>query len=85
MKKLTPAKMVMFLFVAIALLIGGFVVKRIFAKEVVVTRPRTQTIPLPVGDLSAGTVITDKHLGRGPWLSDELGGDTLQGQRTLTR
>ena len=77
MKSLTPAKMVLFLFIAIALLIGGFVVKRLMAKEEPTTRARTQMVPLPTGDLAAGTVITDKHIGRGPWLVDELGGDTL--------
>lgn len=77
MKNLTPAKMVMFLFVAIALLIGGFVVKKLMATEEPVTRIGTQLVPLPTGDLSAGTVITENHIGLGKWVSDELDGDVL--------
>jgi pilus assembly protein CpaB len=34
-------------------------------------------VPLPTGDLAAGTVITAQHIGRGPWTVDELSGDTL--------
>lgn len=77
MKNLTPAKMVMFVFVAIGLLITFYLVKTLTAKEPPRQRVTTRNVPLSLTDLEPGTVISEGHVGMGPAPSNEVVGDVL--------
>ena len=77
MKNLTPAKLVMLVFVAMGGMIVLYVVKTLTAREVPPPVNTTRIVPMLVGDLEPGTVITDKHLGRGPWPSSDIKDDVL--------
>jgi len=59
--KLTPAKVTMLMLVAVASLIGMYVIKGLFAVEKKVARPQTVNIPLATAYLAPGTKITDTH------------------------
>ncbi len=67
----------MLVFVAMAGMIVLYVVKTLTAREIPPPVNTTRVIPMLVGDLEPGTVITDRHLGRGPWPSDEIVDDVL--------
>ena len=77
MKNLTPAKLVMLVFVAMAGMIVLYVVKTLTAREIPPRVDTTRVIPMLVGDLEPGTVITDRHLGRGPWPGEDIKDDVL--------
>ncbi|MBI1312044.1 Flp pilus assembly protein CpaB [bacterium] len=77
MKNLTPAKLVMLVFVAMAGMIVLYVVKTLTAREVPPPVNTTRVIPMFVSDVEPGTVITEKHVGRGPWLADDIKDDVL--------
>lgn len=77
MKNLTPAKLVMLVFVAMGGMIVLYVVKTLTAREVPPPVNTTRVVPMLVGDLEPGTVITDRHLGRGPWPGNEIKDDVL--------
>lgn len=81
--KLTPAKVTMLMLVAVASLIGLYVVKGLFATTKPVERPRIVTIPMATGQLTAGTKITDTHIGMGPWPEKELTRDMLRTTRVI--
>jgi len=67
----------MLVFVAMGGMIVLYVVKTLTAREVPPPVNTTRVVPMLVGDLEPGTVITDKHLGRGPWPADEIRDDVL--------
>lgn len=77
MKNLTPAKLVMLVFVAMGGMIVLYVVKTLTAREIPPPVASTRVVPMLVGDLEPGTVITDKHLGRGPWPAGDIKDDVL--------
>ncbi|MHC4879558.1 MAG: Flp pilus assembly protein CpaB [Planctomycetota bacterium] len=77
MKQLTPAKLVMLVFVAMGCMIVLYVVKTLTARETPPPVNTTRIIPMLVGDLEPGTVITDRHLGRGPWPGSDIKDDVL--------
>ena len=77
MKSLTPAKLVMLVFVAMAMMIVFYVAKTMLAKEPPPRRIGTRMIPMAVGDIEPGTMITQQHLGTGPWPANDLKDDAL--------
>lgn len=81
--KLTPAKVTMLMLVAVAALIGMYIVKGLFAVTKPVERPRRATIPLATAELPPGTKITDTHVGMGPWPERELKDDMLRTTRVI--
>lgn len=74
---LTPAKMVMFVFVAIGALIVVYLVKTLTAREPPPARAAMRTVPLTLSPLEPGTVITSMHVGLGPAPADQVVGDIL--------
>ncbi len=82
MKNLTPAKLIVMMMVAMGLLVALYVGKQLLAKEPP-RRIASRTVPMLVGDLEAGTVITEHHLGMGPWPANEIQGDVLLGQSAI--
>ncbi len=77
MKNLTPAKMILLVVLAFGGMIGLFVVKRLMAVEPPPKKALTRTVPLALADLKPGQLITDKHIGMGPWPADDVKGDML--------
>ena len=78
MKNLTPAKLIVMMMVAMGLLVALYVGKTLFAaKEPPPRQIGTRVVPMLVGDVEAGTVLTEYHLGQGPWPSNEIKGDVL--------
>ena len=78
MKNLTPAKLIVMMMVAMGLLVALYVGKTLFAaKEPPARQIGTRVVPMLVGDVEAGTVLTEYHLGQGPWPSNEIKGDVL--------
>ncbi|GEM_PF-2834053 len=77
MKTLTPAKMVMFVFVAIGMLITFYLVKTLTAKEPQPQRVTTRNVPLTLTELEPGTVIKQGDIGMGPAPANEIVGDVL--------
>ena len=82
MKNLTPAKLIVMMMVAMGLLVALYVGKQLLAKEPP-RRIASRTVPMLVGDLEVGTVITEHHLGMGPWPANEIQGDVLLGQAAI--
>jgi len=77
-KNLTPAKLIVMMMVAMGLLVALYVGKTLFAaKEPPPRRNNTRIVPMLVGDVEVGTVLTQLHLGQGPWPGNEIKGDVL--------
>ncbi|HLQ44810.1 MAG TPA: Flp pilus assembly protein CpaB, partial [Planctomycetaceae bacterium] len=81
--KLTPAKVTMLMLVAVAGLIGMYIVKGLFAGEKKVERPRVVNIPLAAALLTPGTRITREHIGMGTYPERELKEGMLQSERVI--
>lgn len=80
MKNLTPAKMILLVVLAFGGMIGLFVVKRLLAVEPPPKKPAIRSIPLALADIRPGQLITEKHVGMGPWPADDVKGDVLLSQ-----
>ena len=83
MKNLTPAKLIVMMMVAMGLLVALYVGKQLLAKEPPPRRTASRTVPMLVGDLDVGTVISDHHLGMGPWPANDITGDVLLGETAI--
>ena len=84
MKNLTPAKLIVMMMVAMGLLVALYVGKQLLADNT--PPPRrigTRTVPMLVGDVEAGTVLTQDHIGMGPWPANEIKGDVLLNATTI--
>lgn len=77
MRNLTPAKLVMLVFVALGLIIVAYVAKTLTAREAPPPRVTTRIVPMLTGDVLPGTVITAKMLGKGPWPAEDIKDDVL--------
>ena len=82
MKKLTPAKLIVMMMVAMGLLVALYIGKQLLAKEPP-RRVASRTVPMLVGDLDVGTVISEHHLGMGPWPGKDITGDVLLGRTAI--
>lgn len=82
MKNLTPAKLIVMMMVAMGLLVAVYIGKTLLAKEPP-RRVASRTIPMLVGDVEAGTVLAEHHLGKGPWPANEIEGDVLLGESAI--
>lgn len=82
MKNLTPAKLIVMMMVAMGLLVTVYIGKQLLAKEPP-RRIASRTIPMLVGDVEAGTVLSEHHLGKGPWPANEIEGDVLLGESAI--
>jgi pilus assembly protein CpaB len=81
-KKLTPAKLIVMMMVAMGLLVALYIGKQLLAKEPP-RRVASRAVPMLVGDLDVGTVISEHHLGMGPWLGKDITGDVLLGRTAI--
>lgn len=83
MKRLTPAFLTMIMFGVVGLLVLAYVTNKLLAapeKKAVAT---TRNVPMAVGDIEPGTLITANHLGQGPHPLDKLDRDMLLADRVI--
>ncbi len=82
MNRLTPATVTMLMFV----IIGGLIVAYI-GKNLLATGPKagpvTRNVPMPLGDIPEGTLLTARHIGTGPVLESELQRDVLLSMNSI--
>ena len=84
MKNLTPAKLIVMMMVAMGLLVALYVGKQLLAKEPPPPRTiGTRVVPMLVGDVEVGTVLTQEHIGMGPWPANEIRNDVLLNATTI--
>lgn len=83
MKRLTPAKVTMLMFMVIGGLIAAYIAKGLFANTTKLEPPRQRNVPMAMTDILPGTVITEEHLGNGPVADSELTRDTILLNRVL--
>lgn len=78
MKKLTPARLTMLMFMVVGGLIAAYIAKGLLAVDGrPPAGPESRNVPMPVADLPAGTLITEAHLGIGPTLVKDMTRDIL--------
>ncbi len=85
MNRLTPARVTMIMFGVVGCLIAAYIAKGLFAKEAPPPprRPATRNVPMAIGDLKPGTIITENHLGLGPFPASEVDSDMLLTNRVI--
>lgn len=83
MKRLTPAALTLIMFGVVGLLVAAYVAKNLLAVDNRPAAPPTRNIPMAVADIEPGTVITESHLGQGPYPVDQLERDTLLVNRVV--
>lgn len=71
------------MFGVVGLLVAAYVVKRMFASVPAPAAPATRNVPMAIADIEPGTVITENHLGQGPYPVDKLERDTLLVNRVV--
>lgn len=72
MRFLTPAFVTLAMLAVVGVLIGGYFVKGLFATPEKAPTVQTRNVPMSLGDLAPGTVITAAHIGQGPIRTEEL-------------
>lgn len=82
MKRLTPAKVTMLMFVVVGGLIVAYIAKGLLggAKP---PEAKTRNVPMALADLAPGTLVTEDHLGTGPVLESELSRDVMLQSRVI--
>ena len=83
MKRLTPAALTMIMFGVIGLLVVAYIGKSLLAIEDKQAAVTSRNIPMAIADIEPGTVITENHLGQGPFPVDRLDRDTLLVNRVV--
>ena len=81
MKSLTPAKLTMFMLVAVGGLITAYIAKGLLATEDGPRTAGTRTVPMALSSLKPGTMITEAHVGNGDVRIGELQAETLLNER----
>ncbi len=83
MKRLTPALLTLIMFGAVGLLVAAYVAKNLLARDEVKPTVSSRNIPMAVSDIAKGTMISENHLGQGPFPSDKLERDMLLVNRVI--
>ncbi|MDP1795916.1 MAG: Flp pilus assembly protein CpaB [Planctomycetaceae bacterium] len=83
MRRLTPALLTLIMFGVVGVLVAAYVVKNALARTEGPAPNPSRNIPMPIADIPAGTVITENHLGQGPYPSDKLERDMLLVNRVI--
>jgi pilus assembly protein CpaB len=64
-KRLTPAKVTMLMFIVIGGLIVAYIAKGLLATEAAPAQVATRNIPMALADIRPGTLLTEAHVGLG--------------------
>jgi pilus assembly protein CpaB len=83
MKRLTPATLTLMMFGVIGLLVAAYIAKNLLAIEDQRAEVPSRNIPMAIAEIEPGTVITENHLGQGPYPVDRLDRDTLLVNRVV--
>jgi pilus assembly protein CpaB len=84
MKQLTPARLSMLMFMIVGGLIIAYLAKGLLAvEERKAAMAERRNVPMPIGDLPAGTMITESHLGMGPMFAADMTRDVLLQNRVI--
>lgn len=83
MKRLTPAALTLVMFGVIGLLVAAYIAKNLLAIEEQKAEIASRNIPMAIAEIAPGTVITENHLGQGPFPVDKLDRDTLLVNRVV--
>jgi pilus assembly protein CpaB len=82
-KRLTPAFLTMVMFGIVGLLVVGYVAKTMLARDTGPQAPTTRNVPMAISDIAAGTLLTENHIGQGPFPVDKLDRDMLLVNRVI--
>jgi pilus assembly protein CpaB len=82
-RRLTPASLTMIMFGVVGLLVAAYIGKSLLAVEDKKPEAPMRNVPMAVADIEPGTVITETHLGMGPFPVDKLTRDTLMVNRVV--
>jgi Flp pilus assembly protein CpaB len=78
LKKLTPARLTMLMFMAVGGLIAAYIAKGILAVDKSPPKPpERRNVPMALSEIPAGTLIRDEHLGLGPVYVKDLTSDVI--------
>lgn len=82
MKRLTPATVTMLMFGVVGCLVVAYVAKGLLAVD---AKPplEMRNLPMALGEIAPGTVITEEHIGSGPFPADRLERDMLLANRVI--
>lgn len=67
----------------VGLLIVAYVAKNLLAVEAKAPPPADDLLPMAVADIAPGTLLTEAHLGRGPYPKSRLEPDMLRTSRVI--
>lgn len=71
------------MFGVVGFLVAAYVVKNALARTEGPPPNPSRNIPMAIADIAAGTMITENHLGQGPYPSDKLERDMLLVNRVI--
>ncbi|MBI1345609.1 Flp pilus assembly protein CpaB [bacterium] len=71
------------MFGVVGLLVAAYVAKNLLARDETVPAPTTRNVPMAIADIPAGTMITENHLGQGPYPIDRMSRDMLLVNRVI--
>lgn len=83
MKRLTPALLTMVMFGIVGLLVVGYVAKTMLARDTGPQAATTRNVPMAISDIPAGTLLTENHIGQGPYPIERLDRDMLLVNRVI--
>lgn len=83
MRRLTPAMLTMVMFGIVGLLVVAYVAKNLMARDTPAPGPTTRNLPMAIANIPSGTLITENHLGMGPFPLDRLDRDMLLVNRVI--
>lgn len=83
MKRLTPALLTLIMFGVVGLLVAAYVVKNLSAVEEKAPERTEELIPMVISDLPAGTLLSEAHLGLGPFPKARMEPDMLRTTRVI--
>lgn len=73
----------MIMFGVVGLLIAVYVAKNLLATEIKAPPPADDLMPMAIADIPPGTLVTEAHLGRGPFPKSHLEPDMLRTNRVI--
>lgn len=83
MRRLTPALLTLIMFGVVGLLVAAYVAKNLLARDAGKPVAASRNVPMAVADIPIGALITENHLGQGPYPTDKLERDMLLVNRVI--
>lgn len=83
MKRLTPATVTLIMLVVVGCLVAAYVAKNLLAGEAPPPENTTRNMPMAIAEIQPGTLISDDHLGLGPYPVSKMESDMLLVNRVI--